>query len=755
MEITTLTIYLIAGALSASLGVVLLAFAHFRPGTLVAKNCFFALSILAAGFLVAGFRPVLPAWVTVIATNMVLLSSGPILHSGFAAYCTQREATLDRWGWALVALTGPAFWYWGLIEPNGNYRSAVFSLATAAVNGRTAFLLLRQSLRRAGGPPVWCLALVFGGITVWMVLRGVLSLAAEPALPELRGANPTLWITVFWYIVLVSLMTVCVLWLEIERQNLARPHYAGGEVMGSGLVEGFRNKLVLLWGAAIILALGVVGELGVVYTSFSDAEQERLTRSTTLANEAFAQHTLQVAGQIDSILRAVRGFHVRTHSLADTEAFIDTLGFDRSIIDNFYLIAPDGRIVISHDAASLGHSVADRDYFAFHRSTPEDQLFIAPVEIGRVTGKYNFRISRRIEGSNGRFGGIVLAAVKPESFTRYFGELSGGGQNTASLLGIIDRKLRARLPETSPERWLEPIESPLWRALEEAPAGVYENTSAVDDVHRVYAYRRVGELPLVMVTGFSSDDLAQSVRARMSWFAATAAGILLLALLLALLLTIEVRRRIEQDRFLSMLSHELKSPMSVIRMALGIADLPPTIRQSVEHAVMGMNAVVNRCLQLNRLRYGRLRPVSVPCKIDEVLQEVLVANACPQLPDPQLEDLPSCKTDSRFLSIILGNLVDNALKYGAPDAKLKIAAVPQQYLGRAGVRVEIANAPGAAGMPDPRRVFRKYYRALGARGKTGAGLGLHIASGFAKKIGARLSYHPGANEVKFELWIPR
>ena len=147
MEITTLTLYTIAGALSASLSLVLLAFARFRPGTLVAKNYGLALLIFAAGFFSFGIGPALPRWVSVIATNMLLLSSCVLQYSGFAAFCAQRPAKLDRWGWALVALSGPAFWYWGLIEPNGNYRSAVFSLACAAINARTAFLLLRQALR--------------------------------------------------------------------------------------------------------------------------------------------------------------------------------------------------------------------------------------------------------------------------------------------------------------------------------------------------------------------------------------------------------------------------------------------------------------------------------------------------------------------------------------------------------------------------------------------------------------------------------
>ena len=51
-------------------------------------------------------------------------------------------------------------------------------------------------------------------------------------------------------------------------------------------------------------------------------------------------------------------------------------------------------------------------------------------------------------------------------------------------------------------------------------------------------------------------------------------------------------------------------------------------------------------------------------------------------------------------------------------------------------------------------VFKKYYRAPGAHGKVGSGLGLHIAEGFARKLGGRLRYIARDDKVNFELWIP-
>jgi len=70
----------------------------------------------------------------------------------------------------------------------------------------------------------------------------------------------------------------------------------------------------------------------------------------------------------------------------------------------------------------------------------------------------------------------------------------------------------------------------------------------VDNVQRLFVYRKVGELPLVMVTGFSTGDLRLSVYKRMLWLVGSSLAILSFTLLLALFLTREVKRREEQKR---------------------------------------------------------------------------------------------------------------------------------------------------------------------------------------------------------------
>ncbi|MCF8169185.1 MAG: hypothetical protein K9J77_11290, partial [Rhodoferax sp.] len=410
--------------------------AYLRLDTRLIKSWALAILMLSAGFIVSGFGPQLPRWVTVLGTNMMLLASGAVIFSGVRAFCEQQPTRFDRVGWSIVALTALPFWFWGLIEPDGHYRAVVFSFAAALINARTAHILLRTAHHTTWSTPrnrsTAILALIFSIVTLWMAVRGVHLLFAEPVVASLRGSNPTSWLTLFWYIVLVSVATLFIFWLEFGSQTPTRTVPPVRRHAFTGVTEYSRHKLQLLWVTVLVLVLGVVSEGVLYYAKSFEWEEQRLLRSAELTNDAFVQHTLQVMGQVDTILHAVRTVFVSTGSVAETEAFIHDLPFDKSTIDNVYLISAQGKLLIAHDTEARGISMADRDYFRFQQATHGDQLFLGAVELGRVTGKFHFRVVRRINHPDGRFAGVLLCTVNPEAFSRFYQNQSDGRQGTAT-----------------------------------------------------------------------------------------------------------------------------------------------------------------------------------------------------------------------------------------------------------------------------------------------------------------------------------
>jgi len=219
-------------------------------------------------------------------------------------------------------------------------------------------------------------------------------------------------------------------------------------------------------------------------------------------------------------------------------------------------------------------------------------------------------------------------------------------------------------------------------------------------------------------------------------------------------LGLERSQREMQSRFMSMLNHELKTPLSVIRMALGMKEVTVGVKNLAQQAVKDVDAIVERCLQADQLEQRQLVSRRQPCCINKMLAELRTASATPQRLVIQSEALPAVDTDPQLLRIAVGNLIDNALKYAEPQSTVYIDVSLFEHQGRSGILKRIANAAGTAAMPDPQRVFDKYYRGPGAQGKTGSGLGLYLVRSVTEQLGGWIHYCPFENEVRFELWIP-
>jgi signal transduction histidine kinase len=218
----------------------------------------------------------------------------------------------------------------------------------------------------------------------------------------------------------------------------------------------------------------------------------------------------------------------------------------------------------------------------------------------------------------------------------------------------------------------------------------------------------------------------------------------------------ERERREEQTHFLHMLMHELKNPLAVIDMAL---HTPLEHQQSISYAsraVTDMKAIIERCVDADQLEEGNLETQHDVVDLHRLIRELVDVQ---QLPEKrlqlQLNQVFNVVTDHQYLRIILGNLIDNAVRYSAPQSQLHLHVAPAPNAnGEPGVEVIVANHPGLAGWPDAEQLFRKYYRSPGALSQSGTGLGLFLVASLAKRIGGLVRYAPDDNRVRFVLWLP-
>jgi signal transduction histidine kinase len=215
----------------------------------------------------------------------------------------------------------------------------------------------------------------------------------------------------------------------------------------------------------------------------------------------------------------------------------------------------------------------------------------------------------------------------------------------------------------------------------------------------------------------------------------------------------ERKNRLERERLLAMLGHELKTPLATMRMLLMDREIPEKTAQRIQSSVTDMAHVVERTVQTSQVEDGAIEVHMADCEVvalvDDLRTTVLGKDRI-ELVHAEGATLRT-RTDPYLLQVILRNLLDNALKYSAADAPVRIIIDSVNAANK--WCITVSNRPGHAGWPDRQKVFEKYYRSPTASHRSGSGLGLYMIQGLAKTLGGRVVYEPDAQWVRFRLEV--
>ena len=191
-------------------------------------------------------------------------------------------------------------------------------------------------------------------------------------------------------------------------------------------------------------------------------------------------------------------------------------------------------------------------------------------------------------------------------------------------------------------------------------------------------------------------------------------------------------------------SHDLRSPLAGIVAsgeALNSSGLSDAERAEMSEAVVAeasrLSRLVDNLLDLSRLESGAAGPRPDWCAIDEVIQTA-VEGARRVHPDAPVriavdEAVGMYRVDAIQIERALGNLIENAQRYSAPEP---VTVSLRQDRGAAVVRI-VDRGPGIDG-DDLDRIFDPFVRLSEADDHQGSGLGLAIARGFIEVNGGTL-----------------
>ena len=206
-----------------------------------------------------------------------------------------------------------------------------------------------------------------------------------------------------------------------------------------------------------------------------------------------------------------------------------------------------------------------------------------------------------------------------------------------------------------------------------------------------------------------------------------------------------IKANSELDRFVYSASHELRSPLTSV---MGLAQIGKEEESSeqcrelfnmIEEAVLGLDHFI-----LDIVNYSRNARTQVESELVDF--EQLIQYSIAQLrylrgsSDIKIHVRVNCRipfySDTKRMSIIVNNLISNALKYrkpGNPNSFVKISVVSsQRYL-----KLQVADNGIGISATAVDRIFDMFYRATNAN--TGSGLGLYILKETVDKLGGKVS----------------
>ncbi|MDX2097952.1 MAG: ATP-binding protein [Leptolyngbyaceae cyanobacterium bins.59] len=216
-----------------------------------------------------------------------------------------------------------------------------------------------------------------------------------------------------------------------------------------------------------------------------------------------------------------------------------------------------------------------------------------------------------------------------------------------------------------------------------------------------------------------------------------------------------------KSRFISIVSHEFRNPLSTIQFSTDMLQRYPeklsaekrqTHLQRIQVSIQRMSRLLNDVLILEQVDAGKLQfsplPVNLVEFCEELIEEVRVNDHQGHRIEWSWQDLRLhsrtsrddrtqswVQIDEQLLRHILVNLLSNAVKYSPPDTEIRVSLVIQDRTVMFQVQDQGIGIPEG----DREQLFTSFYRASNVKATPGNGLGLSIVKQCVETHGGNIS----------------
>lgn len=220
-----------------------------------------------------------------------------------------------------------------------------------------------------------------------------------------------------------------------------------------------------------------------------------------------------------------------------------------------------------------------------------------------------------------------------------------------------------------------------------------------------------------------------------------------------------------KTKFLSLVSHEFKTPLSGILTSATLTEKYTKEEQqekrekhlvTIRNKVHYLNNILNDFLSIERLESGngqyKYTSFSLKRLINEVVYNanVTLKNGQEILYPQDMEDMMLYQ-DEKIIELILSNLLSNAVKYSPEDTTISF----DYTISDKTIVFEVQDQGIGIPEKDQKHIFERYFRAENAVLNQGTGIGLNIAKTHLENLGGNISFVSKENEgTKFTVELP-
>ena len=259
--------------------------------------------------------------------------------------------------------------------------------------------------------------------------------------------------------------------------------------------------LLMLWGSLIAMFAH----------DYRQAVQE-IEQNNDQFTRGLEEHVRRSLYAMDDQMQVIKVEYERGGVTPAISTVID-LARKNPLLVQILVLDSSGNIVTCLKLGEPGLNFADRSYFRVHIDSDRNQTYISEPIVGRITNKSAILMSRRLNAADGSFAGVVVMAVDPVYFSRFYQDMAFSEGRLVRIVGL-DGIVRASWNRRMDEIGQNVKEGYLFSSLKQSPLGRYKAVGIYYEVDRFMSYRTMPDYPLIVQVGYETEPALEEYRER-------------------------------------------------------------------------------------------------------------------------------------------------------------------------------------------------------------------------------------------------